>query len=129
MAERDEFGAFLLGFVIGGLTGAVASLLLAPQSGTQTRSMLKDKAIELGEQVSTTADDTRAKAEAVLADAKARAETITADAKVKADEIVKSAKSGAEELVKTGTVVLEEQKAKVKKAIKLEEPPAPEGEA
>ncbi len=33
MSDRDEFGAFLLGFIVGGLTGAVASLLLAPQSG------------------------------------------------------------------------------------------------
>ncbi len=128
MAERDEFGAFLLGFIIGGLTGAVASLLLAPQSGTQTRTMLKDKAIELGEQVNTTSEEARAKAEAVLADARARAETITSEAKVKADEIIKTAKTGAEDLVKTGTVVLEEQKAKVKKAIKLEEPPTPASE-
>jgi gas vesicle protein len=121
MAERDEFGAFLLGFIIGGLTGAVASLLLAPQSGSQTRSMLKDKAIELGDQVSATADDTRAKAEAVLADAKVRADKITTDAKTKADEMIKTAKSTAEELQRQGTVVLEEQKSKIKKTIKVEE--------
>ena len=126
MAERDEFGAFLLGFIVGGLTGAVASLLLAPQSGSQTRSMLKDKAIELGDQVSTTAEDTRAKAEAVLADARARAETITSEAMVKADELVKTAKTTTEDLVKSGTTLLEEQKSKVKKVIKLEEPPAKE---
>lgn len=129
MAERDEFGAFLLGFIIGGLTGAVASLLLAPQSGTQTRTMLRDKAIELGEQVGTTADDTREKAEAILADARARAETITAEAKVKADELVKTAKTGMEEIQKQGTAVLEEQKSRVKKAIKLEEPPTEQGAA
>lgn len=129
MAERDEFGAFLLGFIVGGLTGAVASLLLAPQSGSQTRTMLKDKAIELGEQVSTSAEETREKAEAILADARAKAETITADAKVKADEMVKAAKSGVDELQKQGTIILEEQKSKVKKAIKLEEPPASEGQA
>lgn len=121
MAERDEFGAFLLGFIIGGLTGAVASLLLAPQSGSQTRSMLKDKAIELGDQVSATADDTRAKAEAVLADAKVRAEKLTTEAKVKADEVIKNAKTTAEELQRQGTVVLEEQKSKIKKTIKVEE--------
>lgn len=121
MAERDEFGAFLLGFIIGGLTGAVASLLLAPQSGSQTRSMLKDKAIELGDQVNATADDTRAKVEAVLADAKVRAEKITTEAKEKADELLKSAKTTAEELQRQGAVVLEEQKSKIKKTIKIEE--------
>lgn len=121
MAERDEFGAFLLGFIIGGLTGAVASLLLAPQSGSQTRSMLKEKAIELGDQVNATADDTRAKAEAVLADAKVRAEKITTEAKVKAEEVIKNAKTTAEDLQRQGAVVLEEQKSKIKKTIKIEE--------
>lgn len=33
-------GAFLAGFIIGGLVGAVAALVLAPQSGEQTRSQL-----------------------------------------------------------------------------------------
>ena len=49
MAERDEFGAFLIGFIIGGLTGAAISLIMAPQSGDETREMLKDRAIELRE--------------------------------------------------------------------------------
>ena len=33
MSDRDDFSAFLIGFVLGGLTGAVVSLLFAPQSG------------------------------------------------------------------------------------------------
>jgi gas vesicle protein len=34
MAEQDNgFGTFLVGFIIGGITGAVVSLLYAPQSG------------------------------------------------------------------------------------------------
>lgn len=28
MSDRDEFGAFLVGFIVGGLTGAVVALLL-----------------------------------------------------------------------------------------------------
>ena len=118
MADRDEFGAFLLGFIVGSLTGAVASLLLAPQSGESTRSMLKDKAIELGEQVNTTIDDARVKAEEITADARARSETITSDAKVRADEIVRQAKGTVDELQKRGQVVLEEQKNKITDAVK-----------
>ena len=38
MSDRDEFGAFLVGFIVGGLTGAVVSLLFAPQSGEETRA-------------------------------------------------------------------------------------------
>ena len=33
MSDRDEFGAFLVGFVVGGLTGAVVARLFAAQSG------------------------------------------------------------------------------------------------
>src|SRR5512141_2617100 len=102
MSDRDEFGAFLLGFIVGGLTGAVASLLLAPQSGESTRTLLKDKAIELGGQVSETAEEARVRADAVLADARTRAESMTADARVRADEILKQAKVNVEDLQKRG---------------------------
>ena len=32
MSDRDDFGAFLIGFTVGGLAGAVVALLFAPQS-------------------------------------------------------------------------------------------------
>lgn len=47
MSERDNFGTFLVGFLVGGLTGAVVALLYAPQSGEKTRAVIKEKAIEL----------------------------------------------------------------------------------
>ena len=118
MSDRDEFGAFLLGFIVGGLTGAVASLLLAPQSGETTRTLLKDKAIELGGQVNTTVDEARVRADAIMADARTRAETITAEARVRADEIMKQARIELEDLQKRGQVVLEEQRTKIIEAVK-----------
>ena len=39
-SSTSEFGAFLAGFVIGGLVGAAAALVLAPQSGSEMRSQL-----------------------------------------------------------------------------------------
>lgn len=36
----SDTGAFLAGFVIGGLVGAAAALIMAPQSGEQTRAQL-----------------------------------------------------------------------------------------
>jgi gas vesicle protein len=102
MAERDEFGAFLLGFIMGSLTGAVAALLLAPQSGEKTRGLLRDKAIELGDMVDTTVDDARLKATELATEARTRAE-----------ELSRVAKERAEDLQHRGQVVLEEQKAKV----------------
>lgn len=43
----SELGAFLAGFVIGGLVGAATALILAPRSGAETRSQIADKSHEL----------------------------------------------------------------------------------
>jgi len=87
MSERDEFGAFLVGFVVGGLTGAVVALLFAPQSGEETRALIKDKSIEL-----------RDKAQVGAEEAYHRAEQLASDARVRADQLAKEAKERATEL-------------------------------
>ena len=74
MSDRDEFGAFLVGFIVGGLTGAVVALLFAPQSGEETRALIKDKSIELRDRASQTAEEALARAEAAAAEARARAD-------------------------------------------------------
>ena len=118
MSDRDEFGAFLLGFIVGGLTGAIASLLLTPKSGDETRTFIKEKAIELGDKVNVSVEDARVKADEITADARVRAEAILAEARVRAEEVAAEARTRAEDLQKRGQVVLEEQKAKVTKAAK-----------
>jgi gas vesicle protein len=102
MAERDEFGAFLIGFIIGGLTGAAISLLMAPQSGEDTREYLKDQAIVLRDKAQETAQVT---AEQVG--------TRAADVRSKAGDIASKAKTNAEELRQRGQVALEEQKSRL----------------
>ncbi len=102
MAERDEFGAFLIGFIVGGLTGAAVSLLLAPQSGEETREYLRERAIELrdkgadfvqtaGDQVNETAGQVRQRA----------------------GEFADQARTQATELQRKGQVILEEQRSKI----------------
>jgi gas vesicle protein len=81
MADSDDFGAFLIGLVIGGLTGAVVALLFAPQSGEETRTLIKEKGIELRDQATK-------QAEAVAS----KAGQITSDAKVHSKDLVDSAK-------------------------------------
>lgn len=76
MSDRDEFGAFLVGFIVGGLTGAVVALLFAPQSGEETRALIKDKSIELRDRASHTAEEALARAEAAAAEARARADEL-----------------------------------------------------
>ncbi|MBI5963329.1 MAG: YtxH domain-containing protein [Chloroflexi bacterium] len=103
MSDRDEFGAFLVGFVVGGLTGAVVSLLFAPQSGEETRALIKDKSIELRDKAQVTAEEALARAEALAADARKRAEELTHEARVRAEQLaaeVRERSKGALEAVR-----------------------------
>jgi|LADL02.1.fsa_nt_gi gas vesicle protein len=109
MSNRDEFGAFLIGFLVGGLTGAVASLLLAPQSGEETRTVIKERAIELRDKASETAEGVYAKAEDAANDAVKRAEAL-----------LKEAKEKAAEAKEKGQHLYEEQKTKLSKKITAE---------
>lgn len=96
MAEKNgDFGAFVSGFFIGGLVGAAVALLMAPQSGEETRTQLREKGIELRDQVETTTDEARTRAE----------------------ELAKEARSRAENLQQRGQVILDEQKTRIDDAI------------
>ena len=88
MSERDEFGAFLVGFIVGGLSGAVVALLFAPQSGEETRALIKDKSIELRDKAQITAEEAIARAEAVAADARARADELAQQLRERGQEVV-----------------------------------------
>jgi gas vesicle protein len=93
MSDRDEFGAFLVGFIVGGLTGAVVSLLFAPQSGEETRALIKDKSIELRDKASASAEEALAKAEAAAAEARARADELAKQLKAKGETVVSEVKT------------------------------------
>ncbi len=93
MSDRDEFGAFLVGFIVGGLTGAVVSLLFAPQSGEETRALIKDKSIELRDKASVTAEQALAKAEAAAAEARARADELAHQLKARGETFVSDVKA------------------------------------
>jgi len=92
MSEHDDFGSFLVGFVVGGLTGAVVALLFAPQSGEETRAVIREKGIELRDKASQTAEEALAKAEAAAADAKKRYEELAVEVKSRSQEVITSAK-------------------------------------
>lgn len=81
MSDRDDFGAFLIGFIVGGVAGAVTALLLAPQSGNETRALIKDKSIELRDKTVETAEKARLKVD-----------EYASEAKVKGKELIDSAK-------------------------------------
>ena len=48
----------LIGMLVGGLAGAVTMLLLAPQSGKDTRKQIQEKGIELRDRTNEVLEDT-----------------------------------------------------------------------
>jgi gas vesicle protein len=105
MSDRDEFGAFLVGFIVGGLSGAVVALLFAPQSGEETRALIKDKSIELRDRAQVTAEEAIARAEAAAADARARADDLARQLRergqVVVDDVRERGKSAMEAVRRT----------------------------
>lgn len=84
MSENGgEIGAFMAGFVIGGLVGTATALILAPQSGEETRAQIAAKGDEwrrVGEeqyreyrtQAESTVGDVQERARIVLDEGKSR---------------------------------------------------------
>ena len=70
-------GKFLVGFIVGGAVGAIAGLLLAPQSGEETREM-----------IAKTSSDLYDKTEDSLKEIKEKAEVVVEDLQKKGDELV-----------------------------------------
>jgi len=68
MSDQNSGGAeFFAGLVIGGLVGAALALLLAPQSGEETRAQIRDKSLELKDRAEEGVLEARQMAQAQLA--------------------------------------------------------------
>ena len=78
------FPGFLTGLVLGVLAGATLAMVLAPQSGEDTRDLLVAKAREAGERARDTAGDANdllARGRQIVADARARIDGAIAEGK------------------------------------------------
>jgi gas vesicle protein len=96
MAEcENQQDHFFMGFLIGGVLGALAGIFFAPKSGKELRADIKEKGSE------------------VLKDAK----EIYADASTKAKEIIEEAEHQAEELKKEADRYLSEVRQKAKEIL------------
>jgi gas vesicle protein len=119
MSDRDEFGAFLVGFIVGGLTGAVVSLLFAPQSGEETRALIKDKSIELRDKAQVSAEEAIARAEAATAEARARADDLARQLRERSKEVYSDVRDRSQAAIddvrERGKSVVENVRSKVVK--------------
>jgi gas vesicle protein len=88
MSKKDEAASFVTGFLIGGLVGAATALLLAPQSGEDTRTQIREKSIELKEKAEVTYADLHTKIETATEDLRTRVEELS----VKVDEAIAQGK-------------------------------------
>ena len=77
---RNNILGVLVGALIGGLAGAVAMLLLAPQSGEETRLRLQEKSIELRERTNAMMKD-------AMANVRSNANKLTDEGREKIEEL------------------------------------------
>ena len=70
----------VVGMLIGGLAGAVTMLLLAPQSGKETRNQIQQKSIELRDRTNEIVEET-------LAQVRSSVNKITLDGREKLNEL------------------------------------------
>jgi gas vesicle protein len=91
MSDRNDFATFFAGLIVGGLVGSSVALLLAPQSGEETRTFIRDKSIELKDRAVEYGADARARAEQALEDARARADAAIEDVRLRTDDLTRMA--------------------------------------
>ncbi len=96
MSERNDFGAFMAGLLVGGAIGAILALLYAPQSGEETRALLLEKTTEVKEKASVSTEEARRKAEEALRELRA-----------KVDELSKVVQERRGEVKVQGSILLE----------------------
>jgi gas vesicle protein len=99
MAEKTYGIDFLAGFLVGTLVGAAAALLLAPQSGEETRVLIREKGIELGQRADELSDEARRRAKEVQLQAKDKAGELQIKVKQAVDEGKATATYKKEELL------------------------------
>ncbi|MBI3913424.1 MAG: YtxH domain-containing protein [Chloroflexi bacterium] len=95
MADESRGWEFFTGFLIGGVVGAAVALLLAPQSGEETRSLIRERGLEL----------------------RTRGIELSEEARIRAEQLASDARQRAEELEKRGRMALDEQRTRLQDAI------------
>ena len=98
----NNAGTFLAGVLAGGLIGAGAMLLLAPQSGKKTRDQIQHDGLELRDRVTESMEDT------------------VTQTRSKARQIMDGMQKKAKELQQRGQDMFDEQKEVVSQVVEAE---------
>jgi gas vesicle protein len=73
---NSNTGAFLAGFIVGGLAGAAAALMMTPQSGEEMRLKLQERGVGLKGQFGDLRTEARGRVEKRVADLQERGKVI-----------------------------------------------------
>lgn len=69
-------GKFVAGVLVGGAVGAIAGLLLAPQTGEETRELLSDASKDVVSKTNTTVKEIQEKADVIVSDLQKKGDEI-----------------------------------------------------
>jgi len=97
-----NMGSFLSGFFIGGLMGAATAMLVAPKSGEETRTMIRDKGIE---------------ARDIGIELKDKAVASAEETRAQAEELARTVQERTEEIARQGRERIEEEKDRLKSTV------------
>jgi gas vesicle protein len=98
MSDNNDFGSFFAGFVIGGLVGAAMALMLAPQSGEETRRVIQDRSIELRDKAVETSQEAIARAEKTMEETRIKTNQSLEELRGRIDELSQVAREKTTEL-------------------------------
>lgn len=96
----NNIAGVLVGMLIGGLAGAVTMLLLAPQSGKDTRKQIQEKSIELRDRTTEIVED-------AVAQVRTKANNLTAGLKDRGQEIAVKQLDHVSEAAQAGKKAIE----------------------
>lgn len=98
MSDSDDFGSFFTGLIVGGLVGAAVALLMAPQSGEETRNVIRDRGIELKDRAVEYSSVARDRAMEAVEEARVRADQALEDLRDRTNELAQIARERADDL-------------------------------
>ena len=112
-------GAFVTGFLLGGLTGAAATLLMTPQSGQDTRVQLQERGLELKAQFGDLTTQAREQADKAKSQAqergggiKSQVDSLTTKAREQADKLTAKIQERGRTVISEETIeVTDEQES------------------
>ena len=108
MSDDSHGWEFFTGFLLGTVVGAAAALLLAPQTGEETREVIRERGIELQGRMGQTTEEARSRA----ADAQDRSRTLLAEQKSRLQDAIDQGKEAAQQKRDELTARFQSEKSK-----------------